>query len=103
MRHALMDQVDNRPIVIERIRTPHRRQDAVARVLERQMEMRRKAAVACSYQLNDRWRAVHRLERADAKNDIRIDAFECFQQIEQSHGCRQVASIRSQMDACEYD
>ena len=64
------DVVDERGEVLDRVRPPHRRQDAVARVLQRQMKMRREA-IGCGNQIHDLSRAVHRLERGDAEEQAR--------------------------------
>ena len=41
---AYADAIDEPPVIGERIRPPHRHQHAIAGVLKRKMEMRRKAA-----------------------------------------------------------
>ena len=43
VRHPRADVVDERRVVLDRVRPPHRRQHAVARVLQRQVEVRREA------------------------------------------------------------
>ena len=53
-------------VVIDRVRTPIARQHPVARVLKRQMKVRRKAS-GSGDEIDDLGRAVHRLERADPK------------------------------------
>ena len=51
----------------ERVRPAHHAEHPIARVLQRQVEMRREAAAARGHEVDDRRRAVHRLERADAE------------------------------------
>src|SRR5436190_22659795 len=72
-------------------------------MLQREVEMRRESAAARRNEIDDGWRAVHRLERADSKNDVCIEAMECLQQIQECHRRRQVASVRAEMHTGEYD
>ncbi len=70
VRHPRADAVHEGGVLRDRVRPAHRRQQAIARVLQRQMEMARKA-VARRDEIDDVGRAVHRLERADAEERLR--------------------------------
>ena len=73
VRHPRADVVHERRVVRDRVRPAHRRQHPVARVLQRQMKVRREAA-GRGDEIDDLARAVHRLERADAEQDARLAA-----------------------------
>src|SRR5262245_4123413 len=69
VRNAGADAVDERCVLLDRVRASHRRQHAIARVLQWQME------VWCelfrtSDELDDLARAVHWFERADAEDNF---------------------------------
>ena len=68
--HARADVIHERGVLRDRVGAAHRPQHAVARMLQRQVEMRREVARAGN-QVHDRVRAIHRLERTDAESHIR--------------------------------
>ena len=63
--------IDERGVLLDRVRPAHRRQHAVARVLQRQMEVRGERGRARD-EIDDLARAVHRLERADAEENVTL-------------------------------
>ena len=68
VRHPRPDVVDEGRVLLDRVGPPHRREYAIAGVLEREMKMRRKP-IGRRDEVDDRARAVHRLERADAEEN----------------------------------
>ena len=63
--------IDERRVLIDRVRPAHGRQNAVARVLQRQMKVRGERFTRRD-EIDDVQRAIHRLERADAKESRKI-------------------------------
>src|SRR5262249_37717627 len=82
------------------VRTTHRREHPVARVLKRKMKMRR-VALRRSDEVDDLPRAVHRLERRDAEEDpwrvASLPTIQSAQQRDQRPSRSQGATIRAQL------
>src|SRR5262245_8530784 len=72
-------------------------------MLERKVKVRSESVAASNDDVEHLRRAVHRLERADSKHQIGIDAGEHAEQVNQAQRRRQVATVRSEMDAREDD
>ena len=89
-------------VVVERVRPAHRGEHAIARVLQRQMEVRQEPAAARD-EIDDRRRAVHRFERADAERDVAGHRVERAQQVSERRRGRQVAAVRAEVDAGDGD
>ena len=89
---------------VDRVRPSHRREHPVARVLQRQMKMRRETGRRRD-QIDDLGRAVHRLERADAKQQLRqLTGSSASQQVRPAKTRRrQIAAVRAEMHARERD
>ena len=76
----------------------------IARVLQRQMEVRREAAAAAGDQLDDLRRAVHRLERADPERHVGARDVEARAAASTSDAARlEVAPVRAQVHAGQRD
>ena len=103
MRQPCRDGVDERPVGGQRVRTPHGGEQAIARVLQRQMKVWRHPSAAAGDEIDDLRRAVHRLERADPECDVEIGGEERPQQLDQRRVRVQIAAVRTEMDAGEGD
>ena len=107
MRNPRADVVDERRVVLDRVRPAHRREHPVARVLQRQDESAARSSRRGD-EIDDLARAVHRLERADAEQDAarpevgRYDV-ERLQQLDERRRRRQVAAVRAEVNAGQRD
>src|SRR5258707_3024211 len=109
---ARADIIDERRVVLDRVRPAHAREDAVARMLQRQVKMRREA-IGGRDEIHDLARTVHRLERGDAKQNVgwglekrRATYAVCVERPEQLVEGRarfEIGAVRAEMDARERD
>ena len=97
-------RVDQAAIVAERIRPAHQREHPIARVLQRQVEMRREAAAARGDEIDDLRRAIHRLERADPERHVGRRRSRARAAVDSERARRrQVAPVRAEVDAGQRD
>lgn len=68
-------------------------------MLQWQMKMCGEAAIARGHQLDDFWRAIHRLQRTDAERHVRIELVECLEQFQERRRRDKVAPVGSKVHA----
>jgi len=89
-----------RGVLRDGVRPPHGREHSIAGVLQGKMKMRRET-IGPRHEIDELGRAVHRLERADAKQDAHFR--QGVQQLDERGSRREVATIGAKVHARDGD